>query len=186
METATAGPAARLVTAEELWAMGDDARRLELVAGEVREMAPASYGHGRALVKVARKLGDFAEAHGLGDVIGGDSGFVLHRGPDTVLCPDVAFIAAARVPASDHGFAELAPDLVIEIVSPSQSRAEASDKAVRWLDAGVQVVWLIWPAKRRVQIHTGEVDISTLGPDDTLTCAELLPGFELALSELFG
>src|SRR5213078_2486301 len=89
----------RLVTAEELWLLPPDQRR-ELVRGEVRMMAPGGFDHGAIGINIASALGVFARQNRLGVVLGADTGFVLSRNPDSVRAPDVAFVAAARIPAS--------------------------------------------------------------------------------------
>ena len=116
-----------LMTADELLRLPRDGQRHELVRGELRTMPPAGYEHGWSTGKLDRSLGNFVEAHGLGDVVPGDVGFRLATDPDTVRAPDVAFVTAERVRAAGRvtGYWPGAPDLVVEVISPSNLYTEA-------------------------------------------------------------
>src|SRR5690349_1239724 len=95
------------MTAEELLELPDDDMRHELVEGELRTMAPAGEGHGWVAMTVGARIFGHVERHDLGRVYAAETGFVLRRAPDTVRAPDVAFVAADRVPGKARGFAEL-------------------------------------------------------------------------------
>jgi Uma2 family endonuclease len=114
------------------------------------------------------------------------TGFVLNRGPDTVRAPDVAFVARSRLStAPSWGFPELAPDLVVEVVSPWDRASEVSAKAAMWLDAGVRLVWVVDPQARLATVpHPGGQD-SVLREDGTLDGEDVLPGFRLPLASVF-
>lgn len=174
-----------VVTAEHLLVMPDDGWRYELVRGELRRMPPAGYRHGRVAALLGRRMGNHAEQHGLGDVLATDTGFTLERGPDTVRAPDAAFVQAARVPEQDRGFAELAPDLVAEVVSPNDTAAEVTEKALMWIAAGVRLVWVVYPDQRVVAVHRPGGSVTILGEDAVLDGEDVLPGFALPLAELF-
>jgi Uma2 family endonuclease len=174
-----------LVTAEELLAMPDGGGLCELIEGKVVEMAPAGDAHGRVQMRLINRLGVYAADHGLGEVWSEETGFLLRRNPDTVRCADGAFIVTARVPAMSKGFVEVVPDLVLEIVSPTDRPKEVHAKVGEWLEAGVRVVWVLWPERRRFLVYHDFEEMRTLGPDETLTCEELLPGFALPLAPLF-
>lgn len=181
-DTAAALPAA--CTAEELLDLPDDGFRYELVRGELRQMAPGGYEHGRVAARTARVLDGFVSEHRLGEVVGAETGFVLARDPDTVRAPDAAFVAAERVPTDRDGYAELAPDLVVEVVSPSDRAAEVADKVLMWLEAGCRMVWVLYP-QRRAAVHRPGGEARLLGPDDVLDGGEVLPGFALPVADLF-
>jgi Uma2 family endonuclease len=165
--------------------MPDGGGLCELVAGRVVAMAPAGDEHSRRQARLMRWVGVYAEQHDLGEVWSEDGGFLLRRNPDTVRCADGAFIVTARVPPMSRRFIEVVPDLVLEIVSPTDRPKAIRDKVGEWLDAGVRVVWVLWPERRELVIYHGQADVRTLGPADTLTCEELLPGFALPLASLF-
>lgn len=182
---AKAEPAARAVTAEELLAMPDGGQRRELVRGEVVTMAPAGMGHGRLGGRIAGHLAAFVDDQGLGDTFLSETGFVLSRDPDTVRCADASFVAKGRLTGVDPaGFVPFAPDLLLEVVSPSDRPSQVTAKVMEWLDAGVTVVWVLWPESRRLQVWRSADDVVTLGAGDTLTCEDLLPGFAVDLAKV--
>jgi Uma2 family endonuclease len=135
----------------------------------------------------------FVEEHALGLVAGAETGFLVSspEEPDTVLAPDLAFIAADRLPVPDARewkvFPRLPPDLVVEVASPSQRRPALSAKANQWLDAGVSLVWVIWPTTRQVDVwHAGpEVEVKTLSGSEVLRGEPVLPGFAFPMSRLW-
>jgi Uma2 family endonuclease len=112
---------------------------------------------------------------------------VLRRGPDTVRAPDMAVVRADRVPPREvrRTFAELAPDLVAEVVSPYDRVAEVNGTVPQWLDAGIRLVWIVDPETRVVVAHEPEGVAHLLREDDALDGGDVLPGFSLPLRELF-
>ena len=112
--------------------------RRELVRGVLHETLPSGHRQGKIAVNFVTELVTFVRPRGLGTVVVSDSGIWLERNPDTVLAPDVAFTSAAKIPldAEIDGYAEVVPDLVVEIVSPSDSRRWAHDRAQMWLGHG--------------------------------------------------
>ena len=103
---------AQLLTAEDLWAFGDDGQRCDLIRGELHRMAPAGGEHASVEMTIGALLWNYARSGKWGTVFGSDAGFVLARNPDTLLSPDVAFVRADRLPSKKRqiGFLELAPD----------------------------------------------------------------------------
>ena len=118
-------PAVAPMTAEQLMDLPDDGLRRELVDGELRETAPAGFDHGRVALNVGALLREHVRRERLGVVVAAETGFLISRDPDTVRAPDVAFVAAHRLPPAEdrERFADLAPDLVVEVVSPSERAA---------------------------------------------------------------
>jgi Uma2 family endonuclease len=125
-------------------------------------------------------------ASGPGGCVGIESGFVLHREPDTVRGPDVFYVRAERIPASGipEAFWELAPDMAVEIVSPSDSAAEIRDKVRDYLTAGTRLVWVMYPRTQEVIVHTPDGLARTYSRDDVLGEFDILPGFTCAVAEL--
>jgi len=185
----TVGAASRgdVLTAEELAALPDEGGRLELIEGVLQQMPPAGFDHGLISATVASRLDRFALDHGLGRVVGAETGFVLARDPDTVLAPDAAFISADRLPppGQRRGFAPLAPDLVVEVVSPGDRAAAVTDKALRWIEAGTRLVWVIYPDRRLVAEHLPDGTVHLRQGDDALTGGDVLSGFRVSVSDLF-
>lgn len=182
-----------LFTAEDLAAMPDDAWHYELVQGRLVRMSPSGLRHAEIGIELTTALHTFVRENQLGLAIGAETGFQLNvpDEPDTVLAPDAAFIAADRVPPPDShdriGFPRLAPDLVVEVASPSQHRPEMATKAKLWLASGVRLVWIVWPSRRQVDVweHDGEDRPRTLGPRDELEGGAVLPGFRYPLRQLW-
>jgi Uma2 family endonuclease len=174
------------MTAEELFGLPDDGLRHELVEGELRTMTPAGSEHGRVAARITARIVVHAEEHGLGEAYAAETGFVLRRDPDTVRAPDVAFVAFDRLPQGTvSGFGDLAPDLVVEVVSPSDRASEVSSKAAMWLDAGVRLVWVVDPQARLAAVHHPGGLVTVLREDGVLDGEDVLPGFRLPLSTLF-
>lgn len=178
-----AGP----MTAEQLAQLPDDGWRYELIDGEPQRMAPAGKRHGRIALKLGRRVGDYVEQAGLGECYGAETGFLVGRDPDTVRAPDLAFIRADRDSFLDEvGFSEIVPDLVAEVVSPSDRASAVTRKALFWLEAGVRLVWVIDPEAQVVTVHRGGDVIGLLqGEDAILSGEDVLPGFSARLADLF-
>jgi Uma2 family endonuclease len=174
------------MTAEELFELPDDGLRHELVEGELRTMTPAGFEHGRVAARILARVLDHADEHELGQVLAAETGFVLRRDPDTVRAPDVAFVAVDRLPQGTvSGFGHVAPDLVVEVVSPSDRASEVSSKAEAWLDAGVRLVWVVDPQARLAAVHHPGGLVTVLREDGVLDGEEVLPGFRMPLSTVF-
>ncbi|MGH2516307.1 MAG: Uma2 family endonuclease [Ktedonobacterales bacterium] len=184
------------MTAAELLALPENGWRYELVAGRLIRMPPIGGGHGRASLKLANALDAYVEQHALGMVTVGEHGFILSlpgqpEQPETVLGADVAFVRAEHVPlrtsAEFDAYWRVAPDLVVEIVSPSQFRPEMAAKARLWLRAGVRLVWVVWPGQRQVDVWRPGADeaMATLNETDMLDGQEVVPGFTLPVGRAF-
>jgi Uma2 family endonuclease len=175
------------VTAEELARIPDDGFRYELVRGELRRMTPAGNVHGRIAMNVAAPLFQHVRAHNLGSVYAAETGFRLTSDPDTVRAPDVAFVRRARVEAVGEveGYWPGAPDLAVEVVSPGDSYAEVEEKVFDWLEAGTKMVLTVNPRKRSVTVYQSLVDITVLIKTDVLNGGEVVPGFRLAVRDVF-
>jgi Uma2 family endonuclease len=176
------------VTADELFRMPNDSyHRYELVKGRLLTMSPPGSLHGLLVSRLNVALAVHVEANRLGVVLTGDSGFHLEHDPDTVRAPDVAFICRARIPAAGipTSFWSGAPDLAVEVMSPGDRRSEVDEKTAEYLSLGVQEVWLIEPAARRVTRHRLGEDPQVLHESDTLDGGTLVPGFQYRLARLF-
>ena len=176
-----------LITADELLMMPRDGRRRELVRGELIDMSPTNYDHGMIAIRLASLLDSFARPRQLGHVLGTDSGFLLEKDPDTVRAPDVAFVRADRVPSPEERrrFPALAPDLVAEVVSPSDRSAEIESKVHDYLNAGVRLIWVLYPSTRTVTEYRSRDQIRVLTETDHLDGQDVIPGFSVRVAELF-
>ena len=173
------------VTAEELLAMPQDGP-CELIAGEIVMMTPAGYQHGEIAGKINTLLGPHAAKNRLGSVVSGEAGFLIARDPDTVRVPDVAFVRRERQPKSPKAFFPGAPDLAVEVISPTDRVKEVDDKTQAWLDAGTPLVWVVWPDTRSVVVHRPGQPPRILHERDVITGEDVLPGFECTVAEFFG
>jgi len=177
--------AAPLVTAEELLQLPSGEFRYELIAGELKQMAPAGYDHGRIGMRIAGPLNQYVEANGLGEVSSIEAGFKISQDPDTVRVPDVAFVRTERVPqqGTNPGFFLGAPDIAIEVVSPGDTLYEVESKTEVWLDAGAVEVWIVNPKQRTVTIRRAS-SVVVLRVGDDLDGGDLIPGFRLAIAAI--
>lgn len=177
-----------LLTADDLAAMPDDGYRYELVKGELVRLPISSYRSSRTAVRLSSRLQQFVEAHGLGSVAGADGAYIFARDPYTVRVPDVSFVRAERLPPPERWerFLELAPDLAVEVVSPSDSSNEVQETVREYLDAGVQAIWMVHPQQRTVTVYAADRTARVLYADDQLDGGALLPGFAVRVAELFG
>jgi Uma2 family endonuclease len=176
---------AHITTAEQLL-NASGLGRCELVRGELAMMSPTGGEHAWLLFRLGGPLAAFVEEHKLGYVLGGDAGFHIAHAPDTVRAPDIAFVRAERFPdGPPRGFLEGPPDLAVEIVSPSDRASDVLAKVRDWLEAGSQVVWVVDPGTRSVQVYWIPNRAEILTIDDDLRGAEVVPGFKLPLVDLF-
>lgn len=176
-----------LVTAEDLERLSAEGHRCELVYGELIPMPPVGNEQGAKTNDLLVMVGFFVRQNKLGQGFTSETGFRLSRDPDTVLAPDWAFISQDRLSGPvDRSFGEIVPDLVLETRSPNDSKGEVAGKIALWLRFGARVVWDLDPVRRVLVVHRQDGTVTRLGPEDVLTEAELLPGFSLQLSQLFG
>lgn len=178
--------ATRLMTAEEFLMMPDDGRRYELVRGELVELPQPGMVHGFLSMQVGSVLNSFVMEHGLGIVIT-PAGFVLEIGPDTVRAPDVAFISFDRLPDGDlpTGFLNTTPNIVVEVMSPSDRPGAVNAKIQLWLDTGAELVWVLHPPTKTVRICRPNAEDITLTAEDILDAEPVLSGFSVQVADLF-
>ena len=183
----TTTEATRLLTADDLLRLYGRGVRGELIRGVLCETMATGQRHGKIVMNLGSELRVFAKARRLGTLVGSDSGVWLERDPDTVREPDLAFTSVDRLPLGEDvpGYAEIVPDLVVEVRSPSDSRREVNDKAVMWLSHGARLVWVVHPDTRTVDVHQADGAVSTVGADGDLEGGDVLPGFSCALSDIF-
>lgn len=174
-----------LMTAEQLFELSPRLPRAELIEGDLREMTPSGAERGLVSLELMAELRDFLKRNPVGRAFA-EVGFVIRRDPDTVLVPDGAFISSERlaltgVPSS---FYNGAPDLVLEVISPTDRPKQYEEKARIWLAAGARLVWLIHPRKCTATIYRPGVDPVTISADDDLTGEDVVTGFQCRLGSL--
>lgn len=178
------------LTEEDLLRMPDDGYRYELVEGELRRMAPTGYDHGRCTGNLHTDLASYVRKNDLGDVLAAETGFIIGRRPDgrvTVRAADIAFVAKGRIPADadTSKYLELAPDLVVETLSPSDTALEVEEKVALWLAAGVRVVITMNPTLRSITVRRSRHDIVNLTDQDELDLSDVIPGFRCRVAAIF-
>ena len=175
-------------TLADLIRVSEEENRYELVRGDLLMMTPATPVHGRYAARLSSTLSNHVDANDLGEVYVSEPGFLLQAEPDTVVrAPDVAFVSKARIPPRDHqdGFWAVAPDLAVEIISPSEGAAEIQAKVQDYLEAGVRLVWLVYPKICTVVEYRGGGQMRQIEGDACLEGGDVLPGFSYRLASLF-
>ena len=182
----------RLITADELLAMPPRDEHgnyclLELIRGELKRMSPTGLTHGVICIELGAKLSSFVKSNSLGLVCGGETGFIVERNPDSVISADLAFISRERLATVENRekFGPSAPDLAVEVLSPGNKAKEINEKIALYFAAGSRAVWVFNPRQRTATVYSSPSEFHTLSEQDTLEGGDVLPGFELKLSELF-
>jgi len=177
--------ARRDATEADLLRSPRDGRKYELVDGEVR-VSPAGMRHGQVILGLTLRLAPFVQERGLGHVFESSTGFRLPGG--NVRSPDLSFVRAGRFenerPPDD--FADLAPDLAVEVLSPSDSPRYLLDKVGEYLQAGVRLVWVVDPQRERGAVYRSLTDVRELRREDALDGGDVVPGFSMTLADLVG
>lgn len=178
---------AQLLTAEEYARLPEDGRRTELVRGEILEMNVPVPRHGEVCVNLAAALKRFLKSNPLGRVASNDSGFLTERNPDSVRGPGLLFISHARYPGRTlpANYLTTAPEIVFEILSPTDCWADVLRKGGEYLAAGVEVVCVVDFEDEAVHLYYDRKPSVVLRGGDLLTFPEQLPGFSFPLTELF-
>ncbi len=183
-----------LMTAEELLVYPMPDKRVELVRGRLVVREPPGMRHGQCAVRMVVALSNFLErdrtlrgaADTRGRVVTCDSGFTLARNPDTVRGPDVAYVSRERLAGPmPVGYGEFAPDIAVDIRSPTDRIGAVLAKVGDLLDAGSHLVWVVNPARKQVTVYSADGSQEVLGVQDFLSGGEVLPGFSYSLAELF-
>lgn len=177
----------RLLTAEEFMNLPDpeDGSQQELVRGVVVTTPAPKPPRGYTCSQVSGRLWQFCETSRLGFVVGNDTGMITERGPDTVRGPDVAYWSFARQPTVPDGYFEVAPDLAVEVLSPSNRRKQVEEKIAEYLKAGTKLVWVIDPMDRAVTVYREPLKGTLLHSGAVLDGEDVLSGFQCGVSAIF-
>jgi Uma2 family endonuclease len=175
-----------VLTAEELLYLSLPDKQTELVRGTLVVREPPGYQHGVIAMKIARLIANHVHDRSLGIVVAAETGFKLLSNPDTVRAPDAGYISQGRAPApAPLGYPALAPDLVVEVVSPSDRAGEVQAKVSDWLTAGSRLVWVIDAGRRRAIVYREDGSVDLLSNQDALSGEDVLPGFSCALADVW-
>src|SRR5438552_2431016 len=174
-----------LMTAEELLQTNIPNKCTELVRGRLIVREPPGGRHGLVAMTLAIRLGNYVERMEAGKLFAAETGFTLFRGPDTVRAPDIAFVRRERLPDPiPIGFPELAPDLVVEVLSPSDRAGEILAKVADWLSAGTSLVWVVDPERRLARVYRHDGSETIVPSDGPLDGEHVVPGFSCPLGSI--
>jgi Uma2 family endonuclease len=176
----------KLLTAEEFFLLPDppDGSQQELVRGEVITMPPPGGLHGVTCSKVVRKLGNFIDAGPGGTLVCNNAGFITERDPDSVRGPDISYWSRERLVEVPVGYIPIAPDMLVEVLSPSNTRKKILAKLQEYFAKGVRLVWVIAPEDRTLTIYRNADEGRLLHETTMVTGEDVLPGFSCRVSDL--
>src|SRR4051794_16690527 len=177
---------AQLLTAEEFYLLPDlaDGSQQELVRGKIISLPPPGGLHGVTCSKVSRKIGNFVDAGPGGIITCNDTGFITERTPDSVRGPNVAYWSKERLPEVPVGYIEVAPDLLVEVLSPSNTSKQIRAKLKEYFAKGVRIVWVVAPEDRTLTIYRTDNEGRVLHESALVTGEDVLPGFACRVSDL--
>ena len=177
-----------LITADELLRMDAEGARGELIQGVFSPTEPSGLIHGVTVANLCFFIGIFVRPKRLGILTGPRTGVWLERDPDTVRESDIAFYPAEKDPPGAEitsGYSETVPDLVVEVASHTDKLTAINDKAFMWLSYGARLVWTVHPDTLEVNVYRKGNRVRTLGENDVLDGADVLPGFTCNVGEIF-
>ncbi len=184
MAVAFAPPKEKLITGDELLRMGDIGP-CELIDGRIIHMTPTGEEHGMIESNLVHDLRAFARQHKRGRVSSGEVGIYIRRKPDRIRAADVAFVSAGRLTGLSKGFLDVAPELVVEIMSPDDRWQAMREKLADYFSIGVERVWVVEPQSRKVLVYSSTTQVAELDEDDTLRGEGALEGFAMPVADLF-
>ena len=174
-----------LMTADELLQTHIPDKQVELVRGVLVAREPPGFVHGDVAMRLAVRLANHADRQSLGRVLAAETGFQLQSNPDTVRAADVAFLSTERVPdPRPEGYPAMAPDLVVEVLSPRDRAGEVLAKVGDWLEAGAQLVWVIDPRRRLARVYRQDGTESVISDGESLDGEAVVPGFSCPLAAI--
>ena len=176
------------MSADEFWALPDRPDvRIELVDGEVIELPGGTWLHADIVIHIFTIIHAYVRQHGLGRAYADGLTYLLLSDPDTMRIPDISFIPQERIPESGptSSYARVLPALVVEVVSLGNTAAELRRRTRDYIEAGVSLVWIVWPDDQTVSVHAGSMNPTELTSTDTLDGGDVLPGFTVTVAELF-
>lgn len=175
-----------LITGEEFYMMADIGPA-ELVEGKVVPITPTGGEHGFVeFFTLGRLLGNFVAEQDIGWLLGGEVGIYTRRDPDTIRGADIVFLSRERAPKGPpKGYLEVAPELIIEIVSPGNTWTDMRRKIDEYFDAGVDRVWIVEPETKSVLVYKDSTTIEKYEAGDVLAGDGDLEGFEISVDDIF-
>jgi Uma2 family endonuclease len=178
--------ATQLVTADELYQMGSNAP-YELIEGVLKEVSPSSSKSSVIGMRIGTAVFSYVDAQGLGYVTGEGGGYILSHNPATVVAPDMGFYRKERYPGGmpESGFYPMPPDLAVEVISPTDRKADIAQKQELYAKAGVPLVWWVDPERKTVTVYRLGQSPEIVQADGVLDGGAVLPGFTLDVQTIF-
>lgn len=182
---ATAAP--RRFTAYDLEQMGSESKHYELFDGVLMEREPMGARYGEIQIEISRPLSAHVKRERLGRVYPSDAHFVITEDPERVVVPDLSFVRADRLPAINRrdGFLHLAPDLVVEVLSPTDRPGKVQERIELFRQVGVPLIWLVQPRRRAVTVYALGQEPRMVREGDVLDGEHVVPGFRLPVADIF-
>jgi Uma2 family endonuclease len=175
----------KLITADELFAMADTSG-VELIRGKLHPMPPTGYEHGETESDIAFCLRSFLRHQNLGKVMTGEVGMYIRRNPDSIRAADALFISHERLQqVQSKSYLDVAPELVVEVLSPHDTWVDMAEKLEDYFSIGVLQVWFANPRNKTLQVFTSVTDSVLLRGGDCVPAIAFLPGFTLAVSDIY-
>ncbi len=174
-----------LMTSTDFWHSGSQTDGFELVRGELIPMPPPGDQHDVVCVNASFMLKTYTKRIGRGVVMSNDSGIITEKDPDSVRGVDVALYLAPSWQAVPEGYSDLAPDLAVEVRSPSQSWSQVVAKVAEYLKMGVKLVWVIDYKVKRLTVFSPDREPETFAAENEWDGGTVLPGFHCNVAELF-
>lgn len=175
------------LTADEFFEMSFENGKAELVRGEIIRMRPTGGEHGIIAMRIGEWLSAHVRVNNLGVVCAAETGFIVARDPDTVCAPDAAFVSKERMGdvKRPKKFWPFAPDLAVEVVSPSDTAEDVEKKVREWCAGGTRMVWVLYPTLGTVHVYRSPTDVRILQPGDTLSGEDVVPDFSCTVTDIF-
>ena len=174
-------------TADQLFALPADGNRYELIEGALRMMSPAGNEHGNVAMTIGASLYNHVKKNNLGKVYAAETGFLIASNPDTVRAPDAAFVSSDRLNSTEltPGYLSLAPDLIVEVVSPNDVFSDVEDKVAQWLNAGSQIVVIANPKDKTLRIYRDLTSIQVLKSGDQFESGAVCSNWIIKVDDVF-
>ena len=175
------------LTARQLASLPSDRYHGELVRGVFMVREPTYTRHGEVTANIIFLLRDYIRTHKIGRIYGSDVGFILARNPDTVRAPDVAFVRTERLSANAYQgtFFPGAPDLAVEVLSPSERLGDIREKVADYRNGGTRLMWVVAPALGAVRAYRHDGTTTTFVRSEWIDGEDVLPGFRCAVAQFF-
>lgn len=181
-------PDSNISTAQQLAALPSGEHRYELIQGVLHVMSPAGSNHGRVAMAIGASLYNHVRLNKLGVAFAAETGFRIESNPDTVRAPDASFVSSERLadcPEDKSSFLPIAPDLAVEVISPSDVFSEVEAKAAQWLDVGCQLVLVATPEDKTLRVYRSTNKIEVLHRGDMFDVGDTCAGWQLPVDDVF-